>query len=184
MGWLNPCSRLIFPRLSVSLVGGVCCAHLFDTPRLTFCLEGVQNMVSNLAYSRWTDIYPELRAKIDELHNQFTQQVSIVDQRAVQLLQKESVDAAIKYVTFASVNAGNKLHQAWLEFYGQLFAKYRDFYTIVPNKNKPGCGCDAIEPGLSEDTKRRIIGETGSQYEVEGDGDHPDERLQRVAVSM
>jgi hypothetical protein len=141
-------------------------------------------MVSNLAYSRWTDIYPELRAKIDEIHDQFVQQVTVVDKNAVRLLQKEGIDAAIKYVTFVGVNAGNKLHQTWFEFYGHLFAKFRDFYTIVPNKNKPGCECDAMEPGLSYDTKRRIIEETGHHYEVQGGGDHPDEHHQRAAVTM
>uniref|UniRef100_A0A7S3LFR9 Dipeptidase n=1 Tax=Amphora coffeiformis TaxID=265554 RepID=A0A7S3LFR9_9STRA len=135
----------------------------------------VQNMVSNLCYSRWRDIYPVLRRKIDDLQDQFAHQIAISDQRALQLYNDKGVEAAVKYLTLVSVNAGNKLHSAWMEFYGQLFVTYRDFYTIVPKPEEPSCGCDAIEPGLSPETQRRIVQETADHYKVQDDSkDHPD----------
>lgn len=134
----------------------------------------VQNMVSNLCYSRWRDIYPVLRRRIDELQDQFTRQVSIADQRAMQLYKDKGPKSAVKYLTLVSVNAGNKLHSMWMQFYGELFVTYRDFYTIKPKPDDPGCGCDAVEPGLSPETQRRIIQETGDHYKVQYDGrDHP-----------
>jgi len=101
----------------------------------------------------------------------------------MQLYHDKGVDAAVKYVTLVSVNAGNKLHSTWMQFYGELFVTYRDFYTIVPNPEAPGCGCDAIEPGLSPETQRRIVQETGDHYKVRDDGkDHPD--LFHATVTM
>ena len=144
----------------------------------------VQNMVSNLCYSRWRDIYPVVRQKIDEIQQQFARQVAIADQRALQLLQDKGKDAAVKYLTLVSVNAGNKLHQTWWEFYGTLFAQFRDFYTIVPKPDDPGCGCDAIEPGLSPETQRRIVQETKDHYKVQDNGgDHPD-MVMRARATM
>jgi hypothetical protein len=63
----------------------------------------------------------------------------------------------------------------WFEFYGELFVTFRDFYTILAKENSPGCGCQAIEPGLSSETKARVVKETGNHYKVMGGSeDHPD----------
>jgi dipeptidase len=135
----------------------------------------VQNMVSNFAYFRWNDIYPVVRRKIEALQLDFEKKVSMVDQRAVELYNEKGVDEAVKYLTLFSVNAGNKLHEMWFEFYGELFVTFRDFYTILAKENSPGCGCQAIEPGLSSETKARVVKETGNHYKVMGGSeDHPD----------
>ena len=145
----------------------------------------VQNMVSNLCYSRWVDIYPDVRAKIDEIHDQFVQHVKTVDQRAVSILREDGAEAAVRYLTLMSVNAGNKLHHIWMEFYGELFVKYRDFYTILSNPSDPGCGCDALEPGLGSETQRRIVQETKDHYKVrDNGGDHPDVVLEHSSEVM
>ena len=135
----------------------------------------VQNMVSNLAYSRWSDIYPVVRHKIESIQDELEQLVAIVDVRALQVYENQGTQKAVDYVTHFTVNTGQKLHQTWLDFYGQLFVQFRDMYTIVPKPGNPLCGCEANEPGLSEATKRRIIQETGDHYKVWGDtSDQPD----------
>lgn len=135
----------------------------------------VQNMVSNFCYFRWRDMYPVVRKKIDEIQKDFRQKINIVDQRALQIYQEKGEEEAIKYLTLFSVNVGNKLHDIWFQFYGELFVTYRDFYNIVPKTDAPGCGCEAIEPGLSPETQQRIIRETKDHYKVKGDAkDHPD----------
>ena len=69
-------------------------------------------------------------------------------------------------ITSFSENVGNELHQVWMDFYGELFVRFRDFYTIVKKKDEPVCGCEAKEPGLSNATKERIVRETGDHYRV------------------
>mmetsp|Transcript_34114 Transcript_34114/g.70979 ORF Transcript_34114/g.70979 Transcript_34114/m.70979 type:complete len:149 (-) Transcript_34114:612-1058(-) len=133
-------------------------------------------MVSNFAYYRWNDVYPMLRAKIDSTQTFFMKQVAGADEAAMKLYKLEGDEAAAQYLTKFSVWASNRLHNQWMQFYGQLFARFRDFYTIVPKENEPVCGCDAQEPGMSEAMKRRIVGETGDHYKVESGGSdgHPD----------
>lgn len=124
----------------------------------------IQNMVSNLAYSRWNDIYPIVKAKIDSIHDGFEQNIKIVDEHALEMYNNNHIDDAINYVTFYSVNAGNTLQKLWMEFYGELFVKFRDFVTIVAKDND--LGCEAIESGFTYTMKKRIVDETGDHYRV------------------
>ncbi|KAL7555908.1 hypothetical protein ACA910_010856 [Epithemia clementina (nom. ined.)] len=136
----------------------------------------VQNMVSNFAYSRWKDVYPQVRHKIQTIQRRFESMVAATDQRALELYQSSGdeingLNEAVECVTKFSVVASNQLHQQWLAFYGELFVQFRDMYTIVPKPEDPACGCEISEPGLSEETKRRIVTETGDHYKVLGSGD-------------
>jgi dipeptidase len=131
----------------------------------------IQNMVSNLAYSRWNDIYPMVQAKIIAIQDGFEQNIQIVDERALEMYHNHQIQDSIEYVTFYSVNAGNTLQTIWMKFYGELFAKFRDYYTIVSKEND--LGCEAIEPGLSDIMKQRIVQETGDHYRVPQQTYHP-----------
>ena len=126
----------------------------------------VQNMVSNLCYSRWKDAYPMVRQKIDDLYEYHSQRVEEIDERAKNLYDAGDIPGAIDLVTNFSVQSGEALHKTWMDFYGELFARFRDFATIVPDPTDTRCGCQVQEPGLSEETKRRIVLETGGHYEV------------------
>lgn len=126
----------------------------------------VQNMVSNFAYYRWKDVYPVLRQKIDSLQADLVQKVAVVDEQANKIYEEKDLNAAIKYVTKFGVDTGNQVHGLWMKFYGDLFVRFRDFYTIVPLAGDPLCGCEANEPGLSQTMKQRIVDETGDHYKV------------------
>jgi len=71
----------------------------------------VQNMVSNLAYWRWNDAYPIVRAKIDEIHARFQSQVDEMDETALAVYHGTSASAAVNVVTNFSVLAGETLHE-------------------------------------------------------------------------
>lgn len=129
----------------------------------------VQNMVSNLCYSRWKDAYPIVRQRIDDYHEEFVNQIKEVDAEALALYKESSPKAAVEYVTKQSVATGQKLHDRWLDFYGELFVRFRDFATIVEKEDDTRCGCEVKEPGLSEVAMRRIVMETGTHYEVTAD---------------
>lgn len=123
-------------------------------------------MVSNLVYWRWNDAYPIVRAKIDEIHERFQLQVEEMDKTALAVYRGTSTSVAVQMVTNFSVRAGERLHDEWLQFYGYLFARFRDFVTIVPDPENTRCGCDVQEAGLTDASKRRIVRETGSHYEI------------------
>jgi dipeptidase len=148
------------------------------SPLLTFDLTKafwVQNMVSNFCYYRYNDVYPMVRRKITSIQREFNEMMVTADERALTLYNEMGPDKAIDFVTLFSVNAGNSLHKEWMEFYGYLFARFRDFYTITAKGDEPVCGCVAQEPGLSESVKKRIVAETGNHYKVlDNGGDHPD----------
>jgi len=132
----------------------------------------VQNMVSNFVYPRWLDIYPVLRHKIDTVHEAFIEVVAKVDKRALAIYHDKGVQESIDHVTNHGVDAGDKMHAIWLQFYGELFVRFRDFFEIVPNENNPGCGCEVKEGGIAEPWKKRIVDETGSHYKTVRNVDH------------
>ena len=138
-------------------------------PLLQFRLDKafwVQNMVSNFCYARWKDMYPLLRSKIDEVQREMGNMTELVDQNATDIYQKLGPEAAVAYVTKFGVDAGNSLHRQWMDFYGELFVQFRDFYIITRKPDEPSCGCHAREPGLSEAMKNRIVRDTGEHYRV------------------
>lgn len=132
----------------------------------------VQNMVANLAYFRWNDIYPLIRKKIDALQKSLRDQVDATDAMAMQLHDTSGLDEAVAFLTNYTVSAGEDVHRLWWDFYGELFVQFRDFYNIVPKENEPVCGCEAREPGMSDTVKERIIKETGDHYRVATAPDH------------
>jgi hypothetical protein len=127
----------------------------------------VQNMVSNLAYSRWADAYPILRRKIDGIHSDFVSQIQKVDESAYEIYQKKGSKASIDYVTRRSVDAADNLHALWLKFYGELFARFRDFLEVVECSSCPK-RFEVKENGMTEAWKKRIVQETGDHYAVHG----------------
>lgn len=93
-----------------------------------------------------------------------------MDETALAVYHEQSADAAVQLVTSFSVAAGEKLHEEWLVFFGELFVRFRDFSTIVPDAQDLRCGCSVQQPGLTDATKRRIVVETGTHYEIPSDG--------------
>jgi hypothetical protein len=93
-----------------------------------------------------------------------------MDTTALAAYHGNSPTAAIQLVTNFSVVAGQKLHEEWVDFFGELFVRFRDFSTIVPNAEDTRCGCSVQQPGLTDANMRRIVMETGTHYEVPSDG--------------
>lgn len=130
----------------------------------------VDNMVSNFAYSRWRDAYPVVKAKLDEIQADFVAAVHNMDNRAHELYSADP-EAAIEEVTRFSMSRADELHRKWQDFYGVLFARFRDFVITEVDPSNLACGCKTTEVGMTDEWKRRVIGDTGSHYRVEND--HP-----------
>merc|ERR1712232_1388050 len=68
--------------------------------------------------------------------------------------------------------SGDQIHAHWMNFYGKLFARFRDGYSIVPDDKDKSCGCRTDAPGFDDAWRKRIVAETGDRYRIpEGEDD-------------
>ena len=51
-----------------------------------------------------------------------------------------------------------------MDFFGDLFVRFRDGYDIKRDDSSPECACDAASNGFSKETYVRIVDETGDRY--------------------
>jgi len=82
--------------------------------------------VTQFAYSRYSDIAPEIVKLIQELEQQFEQQVKETDQKALAQYNKKDTKGAVKTLTDFSVNTAENLVKRWKELDRYLLVKYMD----------------------------------------------------------
>ncbi len=123
----------------------------------------VFNQVTNLAYTRYNVIHPEIRQKQKALETQYLAYTQMVDAGAATILAKNKAEA-IQYVTDFSCNTGNALLDNWRKFYGYLFARYMDgnIKTAIPGQKNP----KVEQPALPEWYLRIIIEKAGDKLQV------------------
>lgn len=134
----------------------------------------IQNMVSNLAYSRWSDAYPLLVKQLQAVHDSFQYELDILDQKLLALHKQGKKISLLEEATDFGIAMGDKLHKEWMDFYGKLFARLRDFYVIEEDPMDPICNCKVKEEGFSNFWKQRIVEETGTKYKCEDQNAVPD----------
>ena len=125
----------------------------------------VQNMVSNFVYSRWKDAYPFLQNKLASINEHFQKEVMMTDAMLMEGYDSHDLDWVVNQATDFSVHAGDWLHKEWMDFYGVLFARFRDYFIIEEDKENPVCNCKVKEIGFSEEWKEKIVKETGEHYQ-------------------
>lgn len=123
----------------------------------------VFNQVSNLAYTRYDAIHPEIRKKQKALETQYKAYVQIVDAGAAKLIEQDKT-MAVEFLTDFSCNTGNQLTDTWRDFYGYLFARFMDgnIKTAVPGEKNP----KVEQPALPEWYLRTIIEKAGDKLQV------------------
>ncbi len=137
----------------------------------------VFNQVSNLAYTRYNAIHPEIEKLQQELENRYVAYTGAMDLAAANLLKKDK-NLAIDLLTEYSVNQGNNTLKKWQELYTYLFTKYMDgnvktlkqipenYKYITPNIKQPGYGASWYQ---------KTIKETGDHFKMkklEGEEGH------------
>jgi len=137
----------------------------------------VFNMVSNLAYTRYNTIWPEVRAKQTELENKFINEVADLDAKAVEAYNNDK-NSAIAMLTEFSVNTGNNTHKEWMGLYQHLFTRYMDGNIKKIDDNNqfikttedrcPGPN----QPGYGNCWYKRIVKETGDHFKMSGNPGH------------
>jgi len=134
----------------------------------------VFNLVSNFAYTRYSYIYPEIRAEQTKLENKFLKETKEIDKKALALYDNDK-DAAIALLTDYSVTTGNETVKYWLNFYTYLFTKYMD--GNIKTKREVPEGYIYYTPGLKqpgygEEWYRKIVDETGEHFKYPGKPAH------------
>jgi len=129
----------------------------------------VFNQVSNLAYTRYNAIHPEIDKKQKELESKYITELPVMDKAAFEIYKRNEQEGKA-FITNFSVETADKLVKDWKSFYGYLFVKFMDgnIKTIDPETRNP----KVSQPGYGDEWQRRIAKETGDHLKVIGDEGH------------
>ncbi|HZK06760.1 MAG TPA: C69 family dipeptidase [Bacteroidales bacterium] len=123
----------------------------------------VFNQVSNLAYTRWNAIYPEVKEKIDAYEKEFVTLMPMIDEKA-KALYAENHNLATAYLTDYSTAASDRVTNEWQDFYHYLFMRFMDGNIKTPNPGEQNP--NVVQPGYGEKFERLIVTETGDKLKV------------------
>jgi dipeptidase len=120
------------------------------------------NQVSNLAYTKYSYIHPEIEVKQQALEEKYITYTSAIDQGALTLIKIDPA-IAVSFLTDFSVNTADQLVGEWIEFYQYLFVKYMDG-NIKTKREKPDnykyYTPKLEQPGYSKEWKKHVADET------------------------
>ncbi len=134
----------------------------------------VFNQVTNLAYTRYNYIHPEIDSLQYHFEKSFIDYTPAVDLGAKELYAQDP-ELAVAYLTNYSVNQANMVTHEWKKFYRYLFMKYMDGNIKTKREVPEGYKYytpEVKQPGYSEAWYRMIIEQTGDQFKVPEGGGH------------
>lgn len=127
------------------------------------------NQVANFAYTRYSDMIPEIQEKQKQLESKFIAQTPGTDQQAL-ALYKKNPQQAVAFLTKYS-NAQQELtFKSWKQLYAHLFTKYMDGNIKVKVEGKPLP--KVKQPGYSSEFYKTIVDETGEKFKVPAESKH------------
>lgn len=132
----------------------------------------VFNQVSNLAYTRYNVIHPEIHKLQQELETKFMQRTAEIDNKAKDIYSKNK-DKAVEFLTDYSTKTADSVVYLWKDFYTYLFMKYKDGnimknqdYKLIDNGNGKNIPPSPSQPGYSEKFLREIIEDNGDNLKM------------------
>ncbi len=127
------------------------------------------NQVTNLAYTRYNMIHPEISDYQQALEKKYFAYTSVIDNAAKELY-KQNPAMGREFLTDFTVNTATKLVKDWKEFYQYLFMKYVDGNVkksenmrLIDNGNGKNIP-QVTFPGYDEQWYRNLIEQTGDQF--------------------
>jgi len=134
------------------------------------------SQVNNWSYTRYNVIHPEIEQYQQQIENQYSAEVLVVDDLAL-VRYKQSPATGREYITAYSVYTGNKLVNDWKIFYQYLFMKYHDGnikntegQKLLDNGNGKNIPKMPLQPGYGKEWERIMIQGTGDRLKVPSDG--------------
>lgn len=126
----------------------------------------ITNMVSNLSYTRYNMIQPEVANVRDGLEKMFIARTTSVDDAAMKLY-KENPAAAVAFLTDYSTDQVTRTFNSYKTLYQEMFMKYMD--GNVKTRNPGHQNPNVKFPGYSEPFYRKVIEETGDKLKMSGE---------------
>lgn len=135
------------------------------------------NLVSNLAYTRYDIIVPEVQAAMVATERSFFQAVAEVDAEVLARLQdapsaEEGEREALEVVESFSLNTASVTVDAWVQFWQRLFVRYRDGLNTIsgrsqtPEGDEPRVRSSYDSDSWGSDWQARFVAETGDHFAV------------------
>lgn len=123
----------------------------------------ITNQVSNLAYTRYNVIQPDVNKVRDGLEEMFIERVKATDEAALKL-HKESPAKAVAYLTDYSSDQVARTFNDYQHLYRELFMKFMDGNVKTRN---PGFQNPHVEqPGYSEQFLRKVVEDHGDKLKM------------------
>jgi dipeptidase len=118
------------------------------------------NLVSNLAYDRWSRVYPDVREWQEGYEDNYERLIPVVDRTAEQLA--DDPELLQRYLTDFSVGSAERLFEGWQELATYILTKHNDGY--VNDLVKPPRGV-----GYPEEWLREVIRQRPEQFKLKVD---------------
>lgn len=134
----------------------------------------VFNQVSNFAYTRYSDMIPDIQKVQDHLELGYIEEVKGIDKAALEMY-KANPAQAVEFITNYSVNQGNNTVYTWKKLYAHLFTKFMDgniktdrpipdgYKYVTPTVN---------QPGYDEEWYKMVVKDAGEKLKVIGEAGH------------
>ena len=131
----------------------------------------VFNLVSNLTYTRYNLIYPEVRELQKSLEKRFVEEVKSIDEKTLAVKDAKEIT---EIITNYSVSTADATVDTWRNLWMNLFVKYMDGNVKeavdgIPEGYKYKAS-KLDQPGYGEEWYSRIVKETGDQFKMQGGG--------------
>lgn len=121
------------------------------------------NMVSNMVYPRYSQLFPELKAVRDSLETSYFASQTSIEKQAADLYQTDKA-AALKLLNNYSNAKADEMLASWKHLATRIIVKYND---MAVKKEKDGKLLQSvIRPGYPISFGRKLVKETGDWYAV------------------
>ena len=121
------------------------------------------NMVSNMVYPRYSQLFPELKAVRDSLETSYFANQTSIEKQAADLYQTDKA-AALKLLNSYSNAKADEMLANWKRLATRIIVKYND---MAVKKEKDGKLLQSVtRPGYPISFGRKLVKETGDWYAV------------------
>ena len=121
------------------------------------------NMVSNMVYPRYSQLFPELKAVRDSLETSYFANQTSIEKQAADLYQTDKA-AALKLLNNYSNAKADEMLASWKGLATRIIVKYND---MAVKKEKDGKLLQSVtRPGYPASFARKLVKETGDKYTV------------------
>ena len=90
------------------------------------------NMVANLCYNRYDAMNPVVQAKIVEVESGYFKDTQAIEEKAKGMIQDGKTAEVREMLTQFSMERADNIVVEWLEFWKELFFKFRDYFVVSP----------------------------------------------------